>query len=158
MSSRKFRFVSPGVFLREVDNSQMPAVRDAVGPVIIGRTNKGPAFKPYKVRSLEELETVFGKPSPGGSLDPWREGTGLLADTYALHAAKAYLTAGQGTDSPVTMVRVLGIAGDDASTSATHGEPGWTSKSAYGLFVAEETNSNTAAGSIAEMELSLIHI
>ena len=154
MSSRKFRFVSPGVFLREVDNSQMPAVRDAVGPVIIGRTNKGPAFKPYKVRSLEELETVFGKPSPGGSLDPWREGTGLLADTYALHAAKAYLTAGQGTDSPVTMVRVLGIAGDDASTSATHGEPGWTSKSAYGLFVAEETNSNTAAGSIAEMELA----
>ena len=60
MASRKFRFVSPGVFLREVDNSQLPGLSEAIGPVIIGRTRKGPAMKPHKVKSLEELERVFG--------------------------------------------------------------------------------------------------
>ena len=110
MASRKFRFVSPGVFLREIDNSQLPGVSDAVGPVIIGRTRKGPAMKPYKIRSLEELERVFGKPMPGNEgKDPWRDGTGILAEAYAPYAAKAYLTAAQNTDSPVTIIRLLGV-------------------------------------------------
>ena len=56
MSSRKFRFVSPGVFLREIDNSQLPAQNEAVGPVIIGTANQGPAMVPRKIKSLEELE------------------------------------------------------------------------------------------------------
>ena len=43
--ARKFRFVSPGIFLREVDNSRLPALPDAVGPTIIGRYNQGPAHK-----------------------------------------------------------------------------------------------------------------
>ena len=144
MSSRKFRFVSPGVFLREIDNSQLPAVADAIGPVIIGRTNKGPALKPYKIRSLEELETVFGKASPGSALDPWREGSGMLADTHAIHAAKAYLTAGQGTDSPVTIIRLLGVA-DSTATPDTKGEPGWQAANAFGLFLVEETENARAA-------------
>lgn len=155
MSSRKFRFVSPGVFLREIDNSQLPAQADAVGPVIIGRTNKGPALKPYKIRSLEELETVFGKPSPGSSLDPWREGTGLLADTHALHAAKAYLTAGQGTDSPVTIIRLLGVA-DDQATPNTDGEPGWQTDAAYGVFLVEETAAARDAAGQIDLELAAI--
>lgn len=155
MSSRKFRFVSPGVFLREIDNSQLPAQADAVGPVIIGRTNKGPALKPYKIRSLEELETVFGKPSPGSSLDPWREGAGLLADTHALHAAKAYLTAGQGTDSPVTIIRLLGVA-DDQATPNTDGEPGWQTDAAYGVFLVEETAAARDANGQIDLELAAI--
>lgn len=155
MSSRKFRFVSPGVFLREIDNSQLPAQADAVGPVIIGRTNKGPALKPYKIRSLEELETVFGKPSPGSSLDPWREGTGLLADTHALHAAKAYLTAGQGTDSPVTIIRLLGVA-DDQATPNTDGEPGWQTDAAYGVFLVEDTALARDANGQIDLELAAI--
>jgi hypothetical protein len=38
MSSRKFKFVSPGIFLNEIDNSQLPKISDAIGPVIIGNT------------------------------------------------------------------------------------------------------------------------
>ena len=155
MSSRKFRFVSPGVFLREIDNSQLPSQADAVGPVIIGRANKGPALKPYKIKSLEELEIVFGSPSPGGTLDPWREGTSLLAETHAIHAAKAYLTAGQGTDSPVTIIRLLGVA-DENATPDTDGEPGWSTDAAYGVFTLEEKASAYASGSTIDLNLSAL--
>ncbi len=145
MASRKFRFVSPGVFLREVDNSQLPGQSNAIGPIIIGRTRKGPALRPYKVKSLDELERVFGKPMPGNQgEDPWRDGTGILAESYAPYAAKAYLTAGRGTDSPVTMVRLLGVAGDDA-TALPAAEPGWKATQAHGLFLFQ-SSSNTAVG------------
>ena len=33
----KFRFVSPGIFINEIDQSQIPAIPEAVGHVIIGR-------------------------------------------------------------------------------------------------------------------------
>ena len=58
MSAKKFKFVSPGVFLSEIDNSQLPAIRDGVGPVIIGRTRRGPAMKPVKVSSFQEFVEV----------------------------------------------------------------------------------------------------
>ena len=133
MASRKFRFVSPGVFLKEIDNSQLPGVAPAIGPVIIGRTRQGPAMKPYKVRSLEEFDRVFGAPMPGNEgSDPWREGTDLLAESYAPYAARAYLSA--EIDSPVTIVRLAGIAGDDA-LDGTDGEPGWKAEKAFGLFL-----------------------
>lgn len=133
MASRKFRFVSPGVFLKEIDNSQLPGIPDAVGPVIIGRTRKGPALTPYKVKSLEEFERVFGGTMPGNEGDdPWRRGTDLLAESYAPYAAKAYLSA--DIDSPVTIVRLAGVAGDDAEgTDAAN--PGWKTSKSYGLFL-----------------------
>tara|TARA_B100000927_G_scaffold289815_1_gene287173 strand:+ start:719 stop:4093 length:3375 start_codon:yes stop_codon:yes gene_type:complete len=151
MSSRKFRFVSPGVFLREIDNSQLPAQNEAVGPVIIGTANQGPAMVPTKIKSLEELEIVFGKTSPGGSLDPWREGTGLLSETHAVNAARAYLSAGAGTNSPVTMIRLLGVSAD--ATADTDGEPGWMTDKAYGLFIANK-NHNQGAVNSCEVQLA----
>ena len=44
-SSKKFKFISPGVFVDEIDNSQLPATPTEVGPVIIGRSRKGPGDK-----------------------------------------------------------------------------------------------------------------
>jgi len=141
MASRKFRFVSPGVFLREIDNSQLPKTPEGIGPVIIGRTRKGPAMKPYKVRSMEEFERIFGKPMPGNQgEDPWREGTGLLAESYLPYAAKAYLSA--DIDSPATIIRLAGIAGDDATTA---GEPGWEAGNAWGIFLMPEDTAQTSA-------------
>ncbi len=132
MASRKFRFVSPGVFLKEIDNSQIPRTPEGVGPVIIGRTRKGPAMKPYKVRSFEEFERVFGAPMPGNQgEDPWRDGPGALAESYLPYAAKAYLSA--DIDSPVTVIRLAGVTGDDATVA---GEPGWDVENAWGLFLA----------------------
>ena len=155
MSSRKFRFVSPGVFLKEIDNSQIPGIREALGPVIIGKTTKGPALKPVKVSSLEELEIIFGQTPSGASLDPWREGSSILSDSHAMHAARAYLTAGDGTSSPVTIIRLLGIAGDDAAPDGS-GEPGWKSNNAYGLFLVEDPAANVAAGSTLQADLAAI--
>ena len=134
MASRKFRFVSPGVFLKEIDKSQLPGIPDGVGPVIIGRTIKGPSLTPYKVRSMDEFERVFGGTSPGlPGEDPWREGTDLLAESYAPYAAKAYLSA--DIDSPVTIVRLAGVAGDDAAGDIPDAHPGWATANSYGLVL-----------------------
>ena len=126
MASRKFRFVSPGVFLKEIDQSQLPRTPEGVGPVLIGRTRKGPSMKPYKIRSFQEFERVFGLPMPGNEgEDPWRDGTHLLAESYLPYAAQAYLSA--DIDSPVTVVRLAGVLGDDALEA---GEPGWEATNA----------------------------
>jgi hypothetical protein len=66
MSERKFKFISPGVFTSEIDNSQLPKIPDPIGPVIIGRTRKGPAFRPTTVNSFEEFIQIFGDPIAGG--------------------------------------------------------------------------------------------
>ena len=139
MAARKFKFVSPGIFLREVDNSQLPKLPGAIGPVIIGRTRKGPAMKPVTVNSYADFVEVFGEPVPGGQGDDvWREGNGLLAPAYAHYAAKAYFAA--DIDSPVTTIRLAGVEGDNATDT---GAAGWTANSAWGLFVSQRP-SNTA--------------
>jgi len=139
MAARKFKFVSPGVFLKEVDNSQLPKLPGPIGPIIIGRTRKGPAMKPVQVSSYADFVEIFGEPVPGGRGDDvWREGNGLLAPAYAHYAAKAYFSA--DIQSPVTMVRLLGVTGDNAVDG---GEAGWTSHGTWGLFVMKSgSNSN----------------
>lgn len=155
MASRKFRFVSPGVFLREIDNSQLPRESEAIGPIVIGRTRKGPGMKPYKVKSLEEFERVFGRPMPGNEGDdPWRDGTDILAEAYAPYAAKAYLTSARDTDSPLTVVRLLGVAGDDA-TAANDAVPGWVAEDAYGLFLMQSASAAPTTGSVS-LELAAV--
>ena len=42
--SSRFKFISPGVFVDEIDNSQLPSEPGAVGQVVIGRARKGPAM------------------------------------------------------------------------------------------------------------------
>lgn len=131
MAARKFKFVSPGVFLKEVDQSQLPKLPGNIGPIIIGRTRKGPALRPTLVNSYEEFVEVFGEPVPGNQgEDTWRDGNGLLAPAYAHYAAKAYFAA--GVDSPVTVVRLLGVEGDNAGTA---GVAGWEAAEAHGLFL-----------------------
>tara|TARA_R110001592_G_scaffold4731_1_gene26445 strand:- start:7674 stop:10538 length:2865 start_codon:yes stop_codon:yes gene_type:complete len=129
MAARKFKFVSPGVFLREVDNSQLPKLPGNIGPVIIGRTRKGPALNPVKVDSYAEFVETFGEPIPGNQGDDvWREGNGLLSPAYTSYAAKAYFAA--DIQSPVTVVRLLGVQGDNAGDD---GVAGWTANNAHAL-------------------------
>ena len=156
MSAKKFKFVSPGVFVDEIDNSQLPEVPRGVGPVIIGRTAKGPAMVPVQVNSFSDFVETFGNPVfGGGTTDGWREGPNAAAPTYASYAAQAYLR----NRSPVTMVRLGGI--EDANPTA-NGEAGWETNSnamdsdpanggAFGLFLVE-SGSNLEAldtGSLA---------
>ena len=53
--AKKFDFLSPGIEIREIDQSFLPQEAEALGPIIIGRTRKGPANKPVKVRNLDDF-------------------------------------------------------------------------------------------------------
>ena len=133
MPAKKFRFVSPGVQIKEIDKSQLPALPDAIGPVVIGRTSRGPGMVPVTVQNYEEFVEKFGAPSRGaGSSDVWRNGntTGPL---YASYAAEAYLK----NSSPLTVVRLLGTQHPNASATVDGATAGWKSEKAYGLFVSE---------------------
>ena len=149
--AKKFDFLSPGVEIREIDQSFIPAQPDAMGPIIIGRTRKGPANKPVKVKNLDDFVSVFGLPVAGGNGtqgDVWREGN-TVGPTYASYAAQAWLAS---EESPVTMVR---IAGEQHSQANAAGYAGWqvganaiaatgNNSTAYGLFVCDEADSGTA--------------
>jgi len=147
MSVKKFRFVSPGVFVNEIDNSQLPADPGGIGPVVIGRAEKGPSLVPVSVNSFEEFVRVFGTPAPGGAGDDvWREGTDKSATTYGMYAAQAYLR----NSSPLTYIRLNGAqtTADGGPAAGTAGEAGWKMDKAYGLFIfhAGEPSSLDATG------------
>ena len=141
MSVKKFKFVSPGVFVNEIDNSQVPNDSPTLGPIVIGRSEHGPAMRPIKVRSFSEFVDIFGTPVAGGrGTDVWRDGN-YTSTMYATFAAQAYLR----NNAPLTFVRTLGAQHDQASTA---GRAGWKTDAqigsagyddinggAYGLFI-----------------------
>ena len=138
MSVKNFRFVSPGVFVNEVDNSQLPASPAGIGPVVIGRAEKGPALRPTTVDSFSEFVQVFGTPSPGNAAgDVWRRGSwNETAPTYGVYAAQAYLR----NSSPLTYIRLLGSQAPAGDIEVGTGEAGWdggTNGKAWGLVVFE---------------------
>ena len=137
MSIKNYRFVSPGVFVNEIDNSQIPASSVGIGPVIIGRAAKGPALRPTRVDSFEEFVNVFGAPAPGGAGgDIWRAGNDTTATTYGAYAAQAYLR----NSSPLTYIRLLGEQASDYTVGS--GEAGWTQTNAWGLVVFEPVSGS----------------
>jgi len=154
----KFRFVSPGIFLNEVDQSQLPTDAELVGPVIVGRTSKGPGMIPVRVTSFSQFVEIFGQPISGRAavLDVWRDGN-YSSPTYGAYAAQAYLRAGIG---PVTFIRLVGTQSPDA-TEANGGNAGWATVDdpaaavadnggAYGLFVWPSASADTTStGSLA---------
>ena len=98
MSVKKYKFVSPGVFISEIDNSQLPNISDQEGPVIIGRADYGPALRPVKVNSFSEFVSVFGGPkTTSNKTDAWRSGD-MTAPLYSVYAAQAWLK----NNSPLT--------------------------------------------------------
>ena len=150
MPANKFRFVSPGIFLNEIDQSQIPALPENVGPVIIGRAEKGPGMVPTTVNSFSEFVEVFGNPIAGNGAvqDVWREGN-YSSPMYAGYAAQAYLAAGVG---PVTFLRLMGSEHPQASAT---GKAGWQTLNTpdtdiddnggpYGLFIFDSGSASTA--------------
>tara|TARA_R110002051_G_scaffold30224_2_gene70002 strand:- start:4870 stop:8274 length:3405 start_codon:yes stop_codon:yes gene_type:complete len=148
MSVDRFRFVSPGVFINEIDKSQIqgpPAL--GAGPVVVGVAKKGPALVPVTVSTYADFVDLFGAPEPGSARnnDPWRNGN-KSNPMYGAYAAQAYLTNG----APLTYVRLVG---DQDPQKNSGGEAGWqvptVSKSneggAYGLFIAGDGSVGTMA-------------
>jgi len=142
----KFRFVSPGIQVAEIDNSQIPKEAEPVGPVIIGRAMRGPGLRPVKLSSYSEFVEIFGNASPGGmGTDIWRDGGEGLAPTYGVYATKAWFK----NSSPVTFVRLLGKKHTEATAAGVAGwkvgstYTGYDSGGAFGLFLID---SGTVSG------------
>ena len=159
MAVKKFRFVSPGVFVNEIDNSQVPASPAGLGPVVIGRAPKGPGLRPVTVDSFSEFVEIFGSPIAGGAGgDVWRDGNST-GPTYGIYGAQAYLR----NSSPLTYVRLLGA---QSAAKASSGGPrndggigGWkvsaanstTSEGAYGLVIFASGANNTTVSTQATL-------
>ena len=151
MANKRFRFVSPGIQIQEIDNSFFPKDTPPDGAVVIGRAERGPAMRPVTVNSLSDFINTFGDAIPGkggNDADVWRDGN-YAGPTYGAYAAQAYLKAGVG---PVTYIRLLGTERADRAGDATRA--GWTTAAsankviasnggAYGLFVFPSASTNT---------------
>ena len=142
MSVKNFKFVSPGVFINEIDNSFIPKSADSIGPVVIGRSSRGLGMQPQKVESYSQFVEFFGEAIPGaGGGDISRDGN-YQSPMYGTYAAQAFLAANV---APLTYVRLLGYqhAQNDGTAAA---QAGWQtdntpngvpldSGGAYGLWL-----------------------
>ena len=143
MSVKSFKFVSPGVFINEIDNSFIPKSADAIGPVIIGRARRGLAMTPVTVNSYSDFVTEFGDTVAGaGGGDIYRDGN-YQSPMYGTYAAKAFL---RSNVAPVTYIRLLGQQTTAGAASAGAAAAGWKTRvgpantaasngGAFGLFV-----------------------
>jgi hypothetical protein len=156
-TSKKFRFVSPGVYISEIDKSQIPALPAEIGPVVIGRSQRGPTMLPVTVNSYLEFVEKFGEPTRGvASDDVWRSGLST-SPLYAVYAAKAYLK----NSSPLTFVRLAGNQSPNLSSNTEIAQAGWklenspsaataSNGGAYGLFVVPSgSNLTSLTGTLA---------
>ena len=114
MSVKKFKFVSPGVFINEIDNSFIPTRPDVIGPTVIGRATQGLAMQPVKVEAYSDFLSMFGDTVPGAAGgDVYRDGANTQSPIYGTYASKAFLNAGV---APLTYVRTLGLQHPAADT------------------------------------------
>ena len=157
MSVKSFKFVSPGVFINEIDNSFRPRRPEAIGPVVIGRAARGPAMQPIKVESYSEFVEVFGDTVPGNAGgDIYRYGN-YQTPMYGGYAAKAFLNSNV---APLTYIRLLG---EQNVAAAAEGYAGWettdspnaalaSNGGAYGLWLfknSDKSGDNFGTGSLA---------
>jgi len=151
MSVKNFKFISPGVFINEIDNSGIPNSVENIGPLVIGRATRGLAMQPVKVNSYSEFIDMFGNTVPGGANDDvYRKGN-FSSPMYGTYAANAFLKSGV---APLTYVRLLGQQTSVGSAAGGDAAAGWkttnnpstnptTMGGAYGLFVC--ASGSTAA-------------
>lgn len=154
MSVKNFKFVSPGVFINEIDESFIAEAPPVIGPVVIGRAQKGLAMQPVTVNSYQEFVEQFGETVPGkGGGDVYRDGNNQ-SPMYATYAAKAFL---RSDVAPLTFMRLLGqqhanASGDGECGWQTNGTPGDAAVryggGAYGLFVAHSASITRTDASI----------
>lgn len=148
MGSSKYKIVSPGVQIKEIDNTRSPAPEEEIGPVVIGRAQRGPAMRPVFVSSYSEFIEYFGYSFNNSQIsDVWRENA-ILGPSYGALAAEASLA----NKNSLTFIRLLGTQHPDASDD---GKAGWKVGSvngtareggAYGLFVFPSSSYPVGAG------------
>lgn len=140
MSVKSFKFVSPGVFINEIDNSFRSRTADTIGPVVIGRASHGIAMRPVSVESFSQYVENFGDTVPGNAGgDIYRDGN-YQSPMYGTYAAKAFLNANV---APLTYIRLLGQQSADNDGTAD-AQAGWRTQNDSGATV--PTNGATAGG------------
>jgi len=155
MSVDKYKFISPGIFTSEIDNTGRTTALIDPGPAIIGRSEKGPILQPVTVNSYFDFIREFGNPVPGGQGgDIVRDGN-YTSPTYGAYAAQAWFR----NNSPVTFVR-LGGKDHDSATDDGYALAGWqttktaatsvitTNGGAWGLFVADTPARTVLTGTL----------
>ena len=149
MSIDKFRFVSPGVQVAEIDQSRRSRPSAEPGPLIIGRFQRGPTMRPVKVDSLQELSEIFGDPITGRESGDVSRNGNFSAPSYAAFAANAWL-ANQGG---ATIMRLVGKQSENATPNS--GEAGWNTTSdeqgqggAWGLWVIPSGSTAETTGTL----------
>ena len=153
MPADSFKFISPGVFINEIDNSQLPSLPRGVGPVVIGRAQQGPALIPTRVTSFQDFVQVFGAPVAGNTNDDISRNGNTAGPMYGTYAAQAWLR----NNSPVTYVRLVGRQHSSApstgyagwQTTNTDVDPDGSAGGAYGLFVYQSSSAGIGTGSLA---------
>ena len=101
MAETKFNFKSPGVFVNEIDDSQLPDLPRIAGALVIGRAVRGPAMQPITLESFSDFVQIFGNPVAGGQGgDVWRDGN-FTSPMYGMYAAQAWLK----NNSPLTLIK-----------------------------------------------------
>lgn len=166
MSVKNFKFVSPGVFINEIDNSFIPRTAPEIGPVVVGRSRRGLAMTPVKVESYSKFVEMFGDTVPGGgNSDVYREGN-YTSPMYGGYAAKAFL---RSNVAPVTYVRLLGQQTTQGKTTGGDAAAGWkttyrqttdaigTTGGAWGLWVFKSSSAAGANGSVTASLGALIY-
>ena len=154
MPASDFTFISPGIFTNEIDQSQFGQGPTSVGPVVIGRFQKGPGMTPTKVKTYEDFVKLFGLPGDGSGENDWREGNHSAVD-YGGWAAKTWLQ----NNSPITIVRVVGDQSAAQTTGADGTLAGWKTEyvsgsydhfaqngGAFGLFMIPSSTTAAAPG------------
>lgn len=114
-----FTLVSPGVLIREFDQTIRPANPVGTSAAVISRRQKGPAFEPVTVKDFDEDVEIFGAPSVSG-------------DDFGAYCAQSYLKV---EHRPLTQIRLLG-------RSDTGVTPGYTVPKTYALLA---SGSNVVA-------------
>ena len=129
--------VSPGVFTREIDQSQLAQGVANIGGAIVAPFPSGPAFAPTLVTSQAKLQSLFGLP----------DGT-----YYGPYAAQQYL-AEQGQ---VTICRVGGLTGYKQSNPyLIYAVPGHYQRNSLSMGVSPSASYSYMS---TTMHLLLIHL
>jgi hypothetical protein len=126
------RIVSPGVFTREIDQSQLPAAITAIGAAVIGPTVKGRAGIPTTVSSYSEFVQLFGSTftsGSGASEQRYKYLTSYVAEQYLKYA------------DALTVVRILD--GDYSHATAEVGSAGASTSRATGSLTIVGTFGRT---------------
>jgi len=143
MAIKNFKFVSPGVFINEIDNSRIPKTPTAIGPVIVGRSRKGLAMQPAVVSSYDEYTQLFGETVPGsGGGDIYRDGN-YQSPMYGTYAAKAFLST---APAPVTFIRLLGQETTAGATAGGDAAAGWSTTNLNGALAVDDISVGGAYG------------